>query len=74
MAKQERVGARDQRPQPALLLAGCRHLLHQVDVAFVGRVDVQRRRTSGVTGFFEYDRLGDVPQAEAAELAASNAA
>jgi len=61
--------ARHLRAQPALFLRGGGHFFHQVDVAFVGRVDVERGRPQvGVTGFFKHHRFGDVAQAQPAHF------
>ena len=67
-----KAGARpalDLRAQPALLLRFGRHRVHQVDIAFVGRVHVDRRGTQrGISGLLEHHRLGHVAQRHAAHL------
>ena len=61
--------ARHLRAQPALFLGRCGHLFHEVDVAFVGRVDVECRRSQvGVPGFFKHHCFGDVAQAQPTHL------
>ncbi len=68
-----KAGARatlDLRPQPALLLRGRRDHFHEVNVAFVRSVDVERGRPERrVSGFLEHDRFGDVAETEPAHVA-----
>ncbi|MNK62037.1 hypothetical protein D3C87_812050 [compost metagenome] len=55
----------DERLQPARLLRRRGHHLHQVHVAFVGRVDVERHRTERrVARLLEHDGLVDMRQAQ----------
>ena len=57
--------ARHLRSQPALFLCRSGHGFHEVDIAFVGCVDVERGGPQvGVTGFFKHHCFGDVVQAQ----------
>ena len=67
--EEERVAPATSGRSQRSCCAGVRHFLHQVDVAFVRRVHVQRDRPERrVTRLFEHDRFLDVRKAEAAEL------
>jgi hypothetical protein len=56
-------------PQPTLLLVARGHLLHEVDIAFVGRMDVERCGSEpGVARLLEDGCLGDVAEAEPPHL------
>jgi len=62
--------AGDLRPQPAFLLRGARHLLHQMDIAFIRRMDIERCRPQpGIACLLEDDRLFHMAEPEAAEVA-----
>nr|ACN62976.1 acyl-CoA dehydrogenase domain protein [Diaphorobacter sp. PCA039] len=62
--------ARHLAAQPALFLRGRGHLFHQVDVALVRRVNVERRGAQpGVARLFKHHGLGDMRQPQPAHVA-----
>ena len=67
MAKQHRTGR--ERTQVALFLLRIGDFLKQMDVAFVRRLAVQRRRPQHrITGCFQHHGFADVVETEAAEF------